>query len=202
MAAAIIRRMSSARFPARRARTSDLRALKKRFDSALTAYEGLCESSERAVVRWLWTASPRYNLDPFWYFDPQMPFGAVLAARPRDTRGRAAYGFSAKNELVIERWYLSDLRGQYYEIFFVSMKDRIVSYHHDHQPSCDPINCSQLIFAGTRVVCFQLWAVKGWKVSGIGRRRAKPSPGPKSSRRGMSRVKDSRESCVTSKTGG
>lgn len=85
----------------------------------------------------------------------------------RETReGRAAYGFSAKNELAIERSYLSDLRGQYYETFFVSMKDRIVSYHYDHQPLRDPINCSQLIFAGTRVVCFQLWAVKGWKSVG------------------------------------
>jgi len=154
MAAAIIRRMNLGRFPARVPRATDLRALKKRFDSALTAYEGLRESSERAVVRWLWTASPRYNLDPFWYFDPQMPFGAVLAARPKDTRGRAAYGFSVKNEIVIERSYLSDLRGQYYETFFVQMKDRILSYHYYYQSLRNPINCSQLIFAGTRAVCF------------------------------------------------
>lgn len=139
----------------------DLQCLKERFGTAADHYEGLRESAENSVARWVWATRPRYHLDPLYFLSNEESVGR-LGLLPDDPRGWVAYGFSRENRIVVERQFLTDLAGRYYSTFYVETEDRTLSYHFDHAPAHECINCAQLIFAGVSPAYYQQWAIMGW----------------------------------------
>jgi hypothetical protein len=141
---------------------TDLQNLKKQFTAANAAYDELRAAAERAVVRWKWATAPRYDLNPLLFLNEDEQVGNVVEKPPKDPSGYLAYGFSKADRIVLERMYLEDIAGAYYQTFFVESADRIVGHHfsHDRREGC--INCSQLVFAGSSPAYYQLWAVAGW----------------------------------------
>lgn len=140
----------------------ELQLLKEQFDTASANYETLRDSSERTVVRWLWAASRRYHLDPLYFLDPQEDAGQVTRSEPKDLRGSACYGFSGDNRIAVERLYVSSSRDIFYKTFYLSIRDRIRSYHFHYEATPQCINCAQLKFSGRLPAHYLRWAIRGW----------------------------------------
>jgi hypothetical protein len=141
---------------------AELRLLKEKFDAAAGVYEELRRASEPRALRWVWTSSRRYHLDPLYFLDPAESAGHVLQSTPGDLRGCAAYGFSEENRIVVERLYVSSAPDTFYKTFYLTSDDRIWSYHfhYDSTPRC--INCALLLLAGKSPAHYLRWAVRGW----------------------------------------
>lgn len=140
----------------------DLRTLKRRFDAALESYEKLRESSERSVVHWVWATAPRYNIDPLFFLNREESVGRVVPSPPENPEGWVAYGFSPRNRIVVERRYLIDLPGRYYQGFYFETEDRVLGYYFHHELTLGCINCTQLVFAESVPAYYQKWAIGGW----------------------------------------
>jgi len=139
-----------------------LKVLKGKFEEASAIYEELKSSGEREVVYWVWTASPRYSLDPLYYLNNEERVGSVARLPPQDPRGWTAYGFSKNNRIVVEHQYLADLQGRRYETFYSETEECIFGYHFHHDASLGLINCAALRFLGHTPIQYQKWAVRGW----------------------------------------
>jgi hypothetical protein len=141
----------------------ELRILKQRFEAAPEHYKALCDSSEKSVVRWLWTTAPRYHLNPLYFLDPEVSVGHIASSPPNCSEGWTAYGFSVDNRVVVERQYLDDdRRGRYYNILYCETHDRILGYYFHYELALGCINCSQLVFNGPYPAFYQKWAIRGW----------------------------------------
>lgn len=140
----------------------ELQKLKQRFTAANSMFDELRASAESAVVRWRWTTAPRYELNPLFFLNEEEQVGDVVAKPPKDPSGYVAYGLSKTDRIVLERTFVEDIAGAYYQTFYVESADRIVGHHfsYDRREGC--INCSQLIFAESFPASYQLWAGGGW----------------------------------------
>jgi len=140
----------------------DLAQLEQRFQTAHESYDGLRDACETRVVRWRWANGPIYELDPLFFLDPGIRVGQLSPSAPQNPAQWTAYGFTADDQLVVERQYTELPNHQCYRGFYLHHDDRILGYRFHFSTSHTILSCSQLVFDGLRPLYFQRWGSRGW----------------------------------------
>ena len=120
---------------------------RKLYDQAQANYPALKAQIEAQVVRWFWAAGGMglFSLEPFYFEQNRFPKSKILKDDPKDTDNKYQYGVNKKDEIIVAHSYIG-CEGDYYEEFYFSEENQIISYHFDFSPKKKCINTKIFIY--------------------------------------------------------
>ena len=119
----------------------------KLYEQAQADYPTLKTQIEAQVVRWFWAAGGMglFSLEPFYFEQNRFPKSKILKDDPKDTDNKYQYGVNKKDEIIVAHSYIG-CEGDYYEEFYFSEENQIISYHFDFSPKKKCINTKIFIY--------------------------------------------------------
>ena len=119
----------------------------KLYEQAQADYPTLKTQIEAQVVRWFWAAGGvgYFSLEPFYFEQNRFPKSKILKDDPKDTDNKYQYGVNKKDEIIVAHSYIG-CEGDYYEEFYFSEENQIISYHFDFSPKKKCINTKIFIY--------------------------------------------------------
>ena len=119
----------------------------KLYEQAQANYPALKTQIEAQVVRWFWAAGGMglFSLEPFYFEQNRFPKSKILKDDPKDTDNKYQYGVNKKDEIIVAHSYIG-CEGDYYEEFYFSEENQIISYHFDFSPKKKCINTKIFIY--------------------------------------------------------
>ena len=119
----------------------------KLYEQAQADYPTLKTQIEAQVVRWFWAAGGvgYFSLEPFYFEQNRFPKSKILKDDPKDTDNKYQYGVNGKDEIIVAHSYIG-CEGDYYEEFYFSEENQIISYHFDFSPKKKCINTKIFIY--------------------------------------------------------
>ena len=119
----------------------------KLYEQAQADYPTLKTQIEAQVVRWFWAAGGMglFSLEPFYFEQNRFPKSKILKEAPKDTDNKYQYGVNGKDEIIVAHSYIG-CEGDYYEEFYFSEENQIISYHFDFSPKKKCINTKIFIY--------------------------------------------------------
>ena len=120
---------------------------RKLYEQAQADYPTLKTQIEAQVVRWFWAAGGMglFSLEPFYFEQNRFPKSKILKDDPKDTDNKYQYGVNKKDEIIVAHSYIG-CEGDYYEEFYFSEENQIISYHFDFSPKKKCINTKIFIY--------------------------------------------------------
>ena len=120
---------------------------RKLYDQAQANYPALKAQIEAQVVRWFWASGGvgYFSLEPFYFEQNRFPKSKILKDDPKDTDNKYQYGVNKKDEIIVAHSYIG-CEGDYYEEFYFSEENQIISYHFDFSPKKKCINTKIFIY--------------------------------------------------------
>ena len=120
---------------------------RKLYDQAQANYPALKAQIEAQVVRWFWAGGGvgLFSLEPFYFEQNRFPKSKILKDDPKDTDNKYQYGVNKKDEIIVAHSYIG-CEGDYYEEFYFSEENQIISYHFDFSPKKKCINTKIFIY--------------------------------------------------------
>ena len=120
---------------------------RKLYDQAQADYPKLKAQIEAQVVRWFWASGGvgLFSLEPFYFEQNRFPKSKILKDDPKDTDNKYQYGVNKKDEIIVAHSYIG-CEGDYYEEFYFSEENQIISYHFDFSPKKKCINTKIFIY--------------------------------------------------------
>ena len=82
---------------------------RKLYDQAQADYPKLKAQIEAQVVRWFWASGGvgLFSLEPFYFEQNHFSKSRILKDAPEDTDNKYQYGVNEKDEIIVERSYMS-----------------------------------------------------------------------------------------------
>ena len=119
----------------------------KLYEQAQADYPTLKTQIEAQVVRWFWAAGGvgYFSLEPFYFEQNRFPKSKILKDDPKDTDNKYQYGVNKKDEIIVAHSYIG-CEGDYYEEFYFSEENQIISYHFDFASKKKCINTKIFIY--------------------------------------------------------
>ena len=139
----------------------NIEQLQETFFTAQTHYKTIKKSVEQQVISWFWATDSIFDLEPFYFEQNGFPKGRIHKNEPVKKEEQYQYGVDANNEVIIERQF-TELKGLFYETFYIREKDKIESYQFDYSPEKKILNVKFFNYENSRLNTSYMVVKNGW----------------------------------------
>ncbi len=107
--------------------------LEEKFATAQKNYHTIKQDTELKVVQWFWATDTIFSLEPFYFEENRFSKGRIHKIEPAKKENQYQYGVDENHEIIVERQF-TELKGLFYETFYIRDEHRIESYRYNYSP--------------------------------------------------------------------